>query len=172
MPTAITTRRMRRARSAFAFSAEGSSISVAADQTPLRMTTQYWLVKSEPGAYAWADLVRDGRTAWTGVRNYQARIHLNAMRPGDQVMFYESVTTKAVLGIAGVTQAAFPDPTADEPGWVAVELAAGAPLPRPVPLAQIKADAALAKIALLRQSRLSVMPLTRGEFGRILKLGS
>ena len=136
------------------------------------MTTQYWLVKSEPEAYAWADLVRDGRTAWTGVRNYQARIHLNAMRPGDRVLFYESVTTKAVLGAATVTQAAFPDATAEEPGWVAVELAAGAALPRPVTLAQIKADPALAKIALLRQSRLSVMPLTRGEFTRIAKLGA
>ncbi len=136
------------------------------------MTTQYWLVKSEPGAYAWADLVRDGRTAWTGVRNYQARIHLNAMRPGDRVLFYESVTTKAVLGAATVTSAAFPDPTAEEPGWVAVEIEAGAALPRPVTLAQIKADPALAKIALLRQSRLSVMPLTRGEFGRIAKLGA
>jgi predicted RNA-binding protein with PUA-like domain len=136
------------------------------------MTNQYWLVKSEPGAYAWTDLVRDGHTAWTGVRNYQARIHLRAMRPGDRVLFYESVTTKAVRGAATVTRAAFPDPTAAEPGWVAVELAAGAPLPRPVTLAQIKADPALAKIALLRQSRLSVMPLTRGEFGHIMKLGS
>ena len=84
------------------------------------MTTQYWMVKSEPDAYAWADLVRDKRTAWTGVRNYQARIHLKAMRPGDQVFFYESVTTKAVVGIAEVTKPAFPDETADEPGWVAL----------------------------------------------------
>eukprot|EP01035_Chromulina_nebulosa_P062253 gene62253-85132_t len=78
---------------------------------------QCWLVKSEPDAYAWADLVRDRRTAWTGVRNYQARIHLNAMRPGDRVFFYESVTTKAVVGVAEVTRAAFPDTTAEEPGW-------------------------------------------------------
>ncbi len=135
------------------------------------MTTQYWLVKSEPEAYAWADLVRDRRTAWTGIRNYQARIHLNAMRPGDRVFFYESVTTKAVVGIAEITKAAFPDKTADEPGWVAVELKCVEPLPQPVTLAAIKVTQALADIALLRQSRLSVMPLKRTEFDAIIKLG-
>jgi predicted RNA-binding protein with PUA-like domain len=136
------------------------------------MTTQYWMVKSEPEAYAWADLVRDKRTAWTGVRNYQARIHLNAMKPGDQVFFYESVTTKAVVGIAEVTKAAFPDDTADEPGWVAVELKAVAPLKKPVTLEQIKTTPALGKLALLRQSRLSVMPVGPAEFKVIAKLGS
>lgn len=135
------------------------------------MTTQYWLVKSEPEAYAWADLVRDRRTAWTGVRNYQARIHLNAMRPGDRVFFYESVTTKAVVGIAEVTKAAFPDKTADEPGWVAVELKSVQPLAQPVTLTAIKSTPALANIALLRQSRLSVMSLQRAEYEAILKLG-
>ncbi len=135
------------------------------------MTTQYWLVKSEPEAYAWADLVRDRRTAWTGVRNYQARIHLNAMRPGDRVFFYESVSTKAVVGIAEVAKAAFPDTTADEPGWVAVELKCVQPLAQPVTLAAIKATPTLATIALLRQSRLSVMPLKRAEFEAIAKLG-
>ena len=135
------------------------------------MTTQYWLVKSEPDSYAWTDLVRDQRTAWTGVRNYAARIHLNAMKPRDQVLFYESMTTKAVVGVAEVTKPAFPDATADEPGWVAVELKAVKPLPSPVTLAQIKADAALAKIELLRQSRLSVVPLRREEFERLLALG-
>jgi len=134
------------------------------------MTTQYWLVKSEPDAYAWSDLVRDRRTDWTGVRNYQARIHLNAMRRGDRVLFYESVTTKAVVGIAEVTKTAFPDTTAEEPGWVAVELKAVAPLARPVTLPEIKADRALADIALLRQSRLSVMPLTAAAFNRIVQL--
>ena len=135
------------------------------------MTTQYWLVKSEPDSYAWTDLVRDQRTAWTGVRNYAARIHLNAMKPRDQVLFYESMTTKAVVGVAEVTKPAFPDATADEPGWVAVELKAVNPLPAPVTLTQIKADAALAKIELLRQSRLSVVPLRREEFERLLALG-
>ena len=135
------------------------------------MTTQYWLVKSEPDAYAWNDLVRDRHTAWTGVRNYQARIHLNAMRPGDRVLFYESVTTKAVVGIAEVTKTAFPDTTADEPGWVAVELKAVEPLAKPVTLAQIKTDTSLADIALLRQSRLSVMPLSAAAYKRLVKLG-
>jgi predicted RNA-binding protein with PUA-like domain len=130
----------------------------------------HWLVKSEPEAYAWADLVRDGRTAWTGVRNYQARIHLNTMQRGDTVLFYESVTTKAVVGIAQVTKPAFPDTTAEEPGWVAVELKADRPLPRPVTLEQIKAEPALAEIKLVRQGRLSVMPLTKAEFDRILSL--
>jgi predicted RNA-binding protein with PUA-like domain len=136
------------------------------------MTTQYWMVKSEPEAYAWSDLVRDGHTAWTGVRNYQARIHLNAMKPGDRVFFYESVTTKAVVGIAEVTKAAFPDKTADEPGWVAVELKAVAPLAKPVTLAQIKETPALSNLALLRQSRLSVMPVPATAFKTIVKLGS
>jgi predicted RNA-binding protein with PUA-like domain len=136
------------------------------------MTMQYWLIKSEPDAYAWADLVRDRKTAWTGVRNYQARIHLNAMRPGDRVLFYESVTTKAVVGVAEVTKPAFPDTTADEPGWVAVEVKAVAALSKPVTLAQIKSEPALADIALLRQSRLSVMSLKAEEYARIVKLGS
>ncbi len=136
------------------------------------MTIQYWLVKSEPEAYAWSDLVRDRKTDWTGVRNYQARIHLNAMRRGDRVLFYESVTTKAVVGVAEVTKTAFPDKTADEPGWVAVELKAVSALAKPVTLAQIKADRALADIPLLRQSRLSVMPLGAAAYARLVALGS
>jgi len=135
------------------------------------MTNQYWLVKSEPEAYAWADLVRDRKTAWTGVRNFAARLHLKAMRPGDRVLFYESVTTKAVVGVAEVTRAAFPDDTADEPGWVAVELQAVQPLPAPVTLAQIKTEPSLADIPLLRQSRLSVMPLPAPAFTKILQFG-
>ena len=135
------------------------------------MTTQYWLVKSEPSSYAFTDLVRDGRTAWTGVRNFAARLHLKAMRAGDRVLFYESGGPKAVVGTAEVTRAAFPDDTADEPGWVAVELKAVAPLARPVTLAQVKAETSLAKMALLRISRLSVQPVARGEFERIVKLG-
>lgn len=135
------------------------------------MTTQYWLVKTEPETYAWADFARDRRTDWTGVRSYAARIHLNAMRRGDQVLFYESVTTKAVVGRAAVSRTAFPDATADEPGWVAVELKAGQALPRPVTLAQIKAEPALAKMTLLRISQLSVQPVTAAEFDRIVELG-
>lgn len=135
------------------------------------MTTQYWLVKQEPDDYAWDDFVRDGRTAWTGVRNYAARNHLRAMRAGDAVYFYHSGDAKAVVGIARVVRAAYPDPTADEDGWVAVDLAPVEPLPRPVTLAQIKADPALKEIALVRQSRLSVMPLRAAEFTRLGKLG-
>ena len=135
------------------------------------MTTQYWLVKSEPEAYAWADLVRDGRTAWTGVRNYAARLHLKAMQPGDPVLFYHSGDAKSVVGLARVTRSAFPDTTADEPGWVAVELTAATPLKSPVTLAQIKATAALQDIGLVRQGRLSVMPLKPAEFALIRKLG-
>jgi predicted RNA-binding protein with PUA-like domain len=135
------------------------------------MTTQYWLVKSEPDSYAWSDLVRDGKTDWTGVRNFAARNHLKAMQPGDRVLFYESVTTKAIVGIAEVTRAAFPDKTADEPGWVAVELKAVQPLAHPVTLEQVKAEPALAQMTLLRIGRLSVQPVARAEFDRIVKMG-
>ena len=135
------------------------------------MTTQYWLVKQEPEDYSWTDFVRDGKTSWTGVRNYAARNHLKAMRPGDEVFFYHSGDEKCVVGLARVARAAYPDPTADEEGWVAVDLAPLSPLPTPVSLAQIKAEAALKEIALVRQSRLSVMPLRAAEFARIRKLG-
>jgi predicted RNA-binding protein with PUA-like domain len=136
------------------------------------MQPQHWLVKSEPEAYSWATFARDKRTAWTGVRNYQARIHLNAMRPGDRVLFYESVGPKAVVGLAEVTKPSFPDTTADAPGWVAVELKCIRAFMRPVTLAQIKAEPLLAAIALIRQSRLSVLPLTAPEFAHIVQLGT
>jgi predicted RNA-binding protein with PUA-like domain len=135
------------------------------------MTTQYWLVKSEPDTYAWDDLVRDRRTDWTGVRNFAARNHLKAMRPGDEVLFYHSGESRSVVGTARVTKAAFPDPTADEDGWVAVELAATAPFRQPVTLAQIKTQPALKDMALLRLSRLSVQPVKPAEFALIRKLG-
>lgn len=135
------------------------------------MTKQYWLVKSEPEAYSWADLVAEGETDWTGVRNYQARIHLNAMRKGDRVFFYESVSTKAVVGITEVTETATEDKTADKPGWVSVKLKAVKPLAQPVTLARIKEEPSLADIALIRQSRLSVMPLSKEDFTHIVNLG-
>jgi predicted RNA-binding protein with PUA-like domain len=135
------------------------------------MTTQYWLVKSEPDSYSWSDFVREKKTVWSGVRNFAARLHLNAMRRGDRVLFYESSTTKAVVGTAEVTRPAFPDETADEPGWVAVELKAGPALAKPVPLSAIKQEPALAKMTLLRISRLSVQPVAQAEFDRILKMG-
>ena len=135
------------------------------------MTTQYWLVKSEPETYSWDNLVRDKRTDWTGVRNYAARINLNAMRLGDEVLFYHSGESKSIVGVAKVTKPAFPDTTADEPGWVAVELAPVKSLPAPLTLAQIKADATLKAMELVRQSRLSVSPVRPAEFTRVLKLG-
>jgi predicted RNA-binding protein with PUA-like domain len=136
------------------------------------MKTQHWLVKQEPESYSWDDFVRDGRTNWEGVRNYQARNNLKGMQVGDRVLFYASGEPKSVIGIAEVIQAAFPDATADEPGWVAVELKAGKALAHPVSLAQIKSTPALSGFLLVRHSRLSVMPMTREEFDLIVKLGS
>ena len=128
-------------------------------------------MKSEPETYSWDDLARDKRTDWTGVRNYAARINLNAMRPGDEVLFYHSGESKSIVGVAKVTKPAFPDTTADEPGWVAVELAPVKALSTPLTLAQIKADATLKAMELVRQSRLSVSPVRPAEFTRVLKLG-
>jgi len=130
----------------------------------------HWLVKSEPDTYSWDDLVRDRRTDWTGVRNYAARLHLKAMAVGDAVYFYHSGEAKSVVGLAKVTKTAFPDKTADEEGWVAVELAAVKPLARPVTLAQIKAEPPLQDMKLVRESRLSVSPVKPAEFALIAKL--
>jgi predicted RNA-binding protein with PUA-like domain len=132
----------------------------------------HWLVKSEPASYSWDAFVRDKGTAWTGVRNFTARINLRAMRPGDFVLFYHSVTDKAVVGIAKVTAAARPDPTATEGDWSCVDLVPVRALKKPVTLDAIKADAVLKGIALIKQSRLSVMPLKKEEFERIVELAS
>ena len=129
-----------------------------------------WLVKQEPSAYSWGDLVRDGKTAWTGVRNFQARIHLRAMKSGDRVLFYHSVAEKSVVGIAEVIRDAYPDPTAKEGDWSCVDLKPVSPLKNPVSLARIRSEPALAGIALVRQSRLSVMPLTKSEFDILINL--
>jgi predicted RNA-binding protein with PUA-like domain len=134
---------------------------------------KYWLVKSEPAAYSWADFTQDAGTDWTGVRNYQARNNLQAMQPGDLVLFYHSVTEKAVVGVAIVHAAHAPDATAEAGSpWVAVHLRPHAPLARPVPLAALKAEARLAQLALLRQSRLSVLPVRPEEFDTVLELGA
>lgn len=130
----------------------------------------YWLVKSEPEAYAWAQFVKDGGTAWTGVRNFAARLNLRAMRRGDLVCFYHSVTGKEVVGLAKVTKEAYPDPTAKEGDWSCVDLGPVKPFAKPVSLDTIKADQVLAKIPLVRQSRLSVSALTREQFTRLLEL--
>jgi predicted RNA-binding protein with PUA-like domain len=135
------------------------------------MPRQYWLVKQEPTKYSFDQLVADGRTAWDGVRNFQARNNLAAMRAGDRVLFYHSVVGTAVVGVCEVVREAYPDPTAKEPQWVAVDLAPLEKLKRPVTLEQIKAEKGLRDIPLLRQSRLSVMPLEKAAFDAIVKLG-
>ena|SRR6476661_4630363 len=128
----------------------------------------YWMVKQEPEAYSWDDFVADGKTDWTGVRNFQARNNLRDMKKGDKVLFYHSVTGKEVVGIAAVTRANFPDPTDEK--WVAVELSPSKPLKKPVSLAAIKANLALANLGLLRQSQLSVIKLTKDEFQEIVSM--
>jgi predicted RNA-binding protein with PUA-like domain len=136
-----------------------------------KATVGHWLVKQEPESYSWETFARDRRTSWDGVRNYQARNNLNGMRPGDAVLFYASGESKSVIGIARVAKAAFPDPTAAEPAWVSVELEAVRRLKRPVTLAEIKAEPALAGMVLVRHSRLSVMPLAPAEFDWIVRRG-
>jgi len=133
---------------------------------------KYWLVKSEPSAYSWADLVRDRSTCWDGVRNHQARNNLQAMRVGDEVLFYHSVSDKRVVGVARVSREAYPDPTTDDPRWVAVDLKPARALTRAVSLECMREQPKLSEIALLRQSRLSVVPLSATEFKTIVKLGS
>jgi predicted RNA-binding protein with PUA-like domain len=132
----------------------------------------YWLVKSEPEAYAWATFVKDGKTAWTGVRNFQARNNLRAMRRGDRVLFYHSVSEKQVVGLARVTAESYPDPTAKEGDWSCVDLAPEKPLAKPVALEAIKADKILKDLPLVKQSRLSVTPLTETQFKQLLRLSA
>ena len=147
-----------------------ASTSVASSKSKPQL--QYWLVKQEPEAYSWDDLVRDGGTEWTGVRNFQARNNLRQMKVGDRVLFYHSGEQKAVVGVAQVARAGYPDPTADDGEWVAVDIKASKPLRAPVPLSTIKVEPKLANILLVRQSRLSVMPVTKDEFETIVALGA
>jgi predicted RNA-binding protein with PUA-like domain len=132
--------------------------------------SQYWLVKQEPTAYSWDQFVADGKTDWTGVRNFQARNNLRSMKSGDQVLYYHSVNGKAVVGVAVVSREAFPDPTAPSGDWSAVEIKPVRPVNPPVTLEKIKSDPELAQIPLLRQSRLSVMSLSKQEFEGVLRL--
>ena len=127
-----------------------------------------WLMKSEPESYSWADLVRDGGTEWDGVRNNAARLHLKAMRQGDEAFLYHSMSDKAVVGIMRVTRGAEPDPKAPE--WVRVQVEPVKPLAKPVTLAEIKAEPALAKMELIRQSRLSVAPVRDEEWAKVLEM--
>jgi len=130
----------------------------------------YWLVKQEPNSYSFEDFQKEGKTDWTGVRNYTARNNLKAMKTGDKVFYYHSGDERAVVGMAKVTKEFFPDATADEGSWVAVELEAGKPVKKPVTLTAIKANPKLAGIALIKLSRLSVVPITKDEFDEIIAM--
>lgn len=136
------------------------------------MTTEkYWLVKSEPFKYSWDKFVAEGKTFWDGVRNYQARNHLKNMKVGDKVLFYHSNEGLCVVGIAEVATEAYQDPTTEETAWVVVDLIPHQAFTTPVTLAQIKKDTILANIALIKQSRLSVMEITQTEFEHIVMMG-
>ncbi len=132
---------------------------------------QFWLLKSEPYKYSWEQMLQDGSTFWDGVRNFQARNHLKAMKIGDLACFYHSNEGKEIVGIVKVIKEAYPDHTTDEPDWVMVDIAPVCSLKKSVSLATIKAHPALQNIALVRQSRLSVVPLTKNEFEIICQLG-
>jgi predicted RNA-binding protein with PUA-like domain len=128
----------------------------------------YWLMKTEPGTYSWSDLAKDKKTTWDGVRNFQARNNLKAMKKGDQILIYHSMDEKAVVGLGKITKEAFPDPK--DINWVAVEIAAGQKLKNPVTLAQIKSDKRLADMTLVKSSRLSVQSVKKEEFDIVLAL--
>jgi predicted RNA-binding protein with PUA-like domain len=134
--------------------------------------SKYWMVKQEPETYSWDNFVKDGSTDWTGVRNYQARNNLKDMKIGDRVLFYHSGKGKEVVGLAEVLKSAYPDPTADDPQWVAVDLKPIKALATPVQLAAIRYDKRLSQLPLIRQSQLSVMPLTKDEFDTIVSMGN
>jgi predicted RNA-binding protein with PUA-like domain len=129
-----------------------------------------WLIKSEPEAYSWADFVAEGRAEWTGVRNHAARLNLMAMQPGDECFFYHSNEGLEIVGLARVARAAAPDSTDETGKWVAVEVVPLRPIARPVTLKAMKAQAALADMAMIRQSRLSVSPVTDAERATILRM--
>ncbi len=133
---------------------------------------RHWLVKQEPEDYSWSDLMEDGKVSWTGVRNFQARNYLREMKQGDQVLFYHSVTEKRIVGIARIQKQAYPDPTATEGDWSCVDLTPVKTLKHSVTLEAIKADAILRELPLVKQSRLSVMPVTPGQFKRVKQLGA
>lgn len=130
----------------------------------------YWLVKQEPESYSFADFQKEGKTDWTGVRNFTARNNLKAMKVGDKIFYYHSGGEKAVVGLAKVSKTAFPDPTADEGSWVAVELEAGKAVKKPVTLAEIKANTKLAEMKLVKLSRLSVSPVSKDEWDEIVEM--
>jgi predicted RNA-binding protein with PUA-like domain len=130
----------------------------------------YWLVKSEPETYSWSDFMKDGKTVWSGVRNFAARLHLRAMKKGDPVFYYHSGTGKEIVGLAHVSKEAYPDPTATEGDWSCVDLAADKPLKKPVSLETLKADKMLKEMKVVKISRLSVSPVTKEQFDRVVEL--
>ena len=132
----------------------------------------FWLVKQEPSSYSWSDFVADGKTSWTGVRNFAARNNLRKMQNGDEVLFYHSGDEKGVVGIAKVSRTSYADPTAKEGDWSTIDLAAIKPLARAVTLREIKGNSRLKGILLIRQSRLSVMPLAEPEFREIVNMAN
>jgi predicted RNA-binding protein with PUA-like domain len=132
----------------------------------------YWLVKQEPEAYSWSDFVKDGKTAWTGVRNFAARLNLRAMKKGDTVFYYHSNTGKEIVGVATVAKEAYTDPTATEEDWSAVDLVPGKPLKKPVGLDVMKKDKVLKEMKLVKVSRLSVSRVTKEQYERIMELSS
>ena len=134
------------------------------------MSQKYWLVKQEPESYSWTTFVKEGGAAWTGVRNFQARNNLRGMKKGDSVFFYHSGDEKQIVGVARVEKEAYPDPTAKEGDWSGVDLKPVKPVKKPVTLATVKADPSLREVPLIRNSRLSVMPLTQEQFERLLEL--
>ena len=129
----------------------------------------YWLAKSEPSTYSWDQLVKDKQTTWDGVRNYAARLHLRAMKKGDEVLFYHSNEGTAIVGIAKVAKSAYQDPTTED-DWSAVDLKPYRKLKKPVTLAQVKADKRLANMALVRLGRLSVQPVTEEEWNIVMEM--
>jgi predicted RNA-binding protein with PUA-like domain len=135
------------------------------------MDRAYWLVKTEPEAFGWAEQVAHGVEPWTGVRNHAAKLHLKAMRVGDQAFFYHSGVAKEIVGIVEVARAAYPDTTAESGDWVCVDLRTVGPMSKSVSLAAIKADPALADLEMLRQSRLSVSPVSAANWAHICRLG-
>lgn len=132
----------------------------------------YWLLKSDPETYGWDDLVKEKKTAWTGVRNFQARNNLSAMKVGDKALFYHSLDDKAVIGTVEIIRAAYPDPTAKEGSWVCVDIRPVVRWKTPVTLATIKAHPSLKDVALLKQSQLSVMPIAAAAWKTIENLGA
>lgn len=132
---------------------------------------KHWLLKTEPGTYSWDDLRRDGKTCWDGVRNFQARNNLRSMRPGDLALIYHSVRERNVVGVARIMSGPYPDPSAKQGDWSMVDVEPAYALREPVSLERIKRDASLANMVLVRQSRLSVQPVTKGEFDRVVRLG-